>query len=336
MIHAQRLLAFVLSLAAVILTNASTGAISVSAKERLPDQPMASTSVIVDRIGDFDYDDQSFNATFWIQSATNANEGNPLEGLEFANSIDPPSVDKTSQSRNGDIQIYRMLVSGTFHHTWGLTNYPFDRETLQLIIRDSRQSVGLFKQQPDERQSGLRQIPDQIGEWRIKGFQLSEESTDSAANGYLTTPGLEQNKNESSLVFSIKLVNAHGKGAFKLLASGLVAAAIAAMSYTLEPNTSQRYGSLTASLFAAVLGMRSAYSYLGNIHEITYIEYIYLLIMIQIIFSFGFSSYLGQRAKEQQFKDSGTMTYSIKAGVISTTVLVALIAVTTINAVMAG
>jgi len=333
--HARWVIALILCVLAIGSINSSIAASDGQPTKKALEQPIASTSIVVDRIGDFDYEDDSFSATFWIQSKTNSREGNPLEGLEFVNSVEETSLVKTSMSSKGGMQTYKMLISGTFHHAWRLANYPFDREVLQVVIRDTKQSAGLFKQRPDTSQSGLRKIPRLIGEWKVQGYQLSEESAEKFTDGYLTTRGLEGNKNDSSLVFSINLINAHSKGAFKLLAAGCVAAAIAAMSYTLEPNTSQRYGSLTASLFAAVIGMRSAYSYLGNSQEVTYIEYIYLLIMAQILFSFGYSSYLCDKARNPRKKLRARVD-SLRVGIASTTALVVLIGIATANAIFAG
>ena len=299
-------------------------------------RPIAKTSVIIERIGDFDYDEDTYGASLWITSVTTAPSGDPLEGLEIANSVST-RIENRSTSSIGNTHIYRERLTGVFTHPWDLSRYPFDREKLQLILKDTEESPGNFIHTADSVHSGLRGLPERIGEWRIQGYSFLNEKTKSkwltASMGVLTPVPKEQHI--SSMVFTLDLANAHTKGALKLLAGGIIAAGITAVSYTLTPNIisnpNSRFGALSASLFASVISMRSAYGYLGNIETLTYIDTVYLLILVYIFFAFACTSHLWRLNKNPDL--SGLIqTYSFNAGIISTAVLLTLIAISTMQA----
>lgn len=292
-------------------------------------KPIAKTSVILERLGDFDYEDDTFSASLWITSETISPAGNPLEGLELANSIRSSReiATKETTSKDGKTRIFRQRVSGTFYHPWNLKNYPFDRENLKIILRDADQTTGNFQQAANAAESGIRRLPKILGEWKIAGFQFQKINVDhSLSDELINLGGVRPSANESELVFTVKLVNTHSKGALKLLSGGIIAAGITAISYSLTPNIvsnpNSRFGALTASLFAAVISMRSAYGYLGNIYDITLIDKLYLLILLYIFFAFACTSYLWRMNKDPD-RSCMVQAYSYKAGVASTAILVA-------------
>lgn len=294
--------------------------------------PLAKTSVIVERIGEFDYEEDTFSASFWITSETTSPTGNPIEDIELANSISS-SIESTSQSTNGTRRIFRQRVRGIFHHPWDLSRYPFDRENLQLILRDTKQTTGRFTHVADATGSGLRKIPRVIGEWRVTGFKFEKDSSTPAKDSFISLGAAKTPAGESELIFTIRLTNSHSKGALKLLSGGIIASGIAAISYTLTPNIisnpNSRFGALTASLFAAVISMRSAYGYLGNLYDVTLVDKIYFAILAYIFFSFACASYLWRINKDPN-RAHLVQRYSYIAGAASTFLLIVAIVVITI------
>ena len=330
------------ALSIIVLSGISATALQIKS-EALPTtqaepKEIAKTSIIVERIGEFDYDEDTFNASFWITSETTSAKGNPIEGIELANSL-KSSVESTGITKTGNKRIFRKRVLGTFHHPWNLNRYPFDLENLQIVLRDPKETLGNFTMVADIGDSGLRRIPKVIGEWRVRGFTFQNESRDWAEKNLLNFGAVNKEPIESDLVFTIRLANSHTKGALKLLSGGIVAAGIAAISYTLTPNIisnpNSRFGALSASLFAAVISMRSAYGYLGNPYDVTLIDKIYFLILGYIFFSFAYTSYLW-RIFEDPIHTNFVQSYSYKAGAISTMTLIILIAITTINSAFFG
>ena len=299
---------------------------------------IAKTSIIVERIGEFDYDDDTFNASFWVTSETTSPTGNPIEGIELANSL-KSSIETSGIETAGNKRIFRRRVLGTFHHPWDLSRYPFDLENIQIVLRDSKETSGNFTQVADAAASGLRRIPRVLGEWRVTGFNFQKERSDWAEKGLINIGAVNMEKSESDLVFTIRLANSRTKGALKLLFGGIIAACIAAISYTLTPNVisnpNSRFGALTASLFAAVISMRSAYGYLGNLYDVTLIDKIYFLILGYIFFAYAYTSYLWIIVKNPIHADF-VQSYSYKAGVISSITLILLIAITTIMTAFQG
>lgn len=332
--------AFALTLFCLICTSTAAPAIDQGKAKAASTAPtaIAKTSVIVERIGEFDYEDDTFNATFWIASETDSPSGNPLEGIELANSI-RASTESFSEVAAAGKRIFRKRILGTFHHAWDLSRYPFDRENLQIILKDTKETSGNFSHFANTAASGLRDIPKVIGEWRVTGFTIKNERTEPVESNLLNLGGTNSETIDSLLVFTVNLTNAHTKGALKLLSGGIIAACIAAISYTLTPNIisnpNSRFGALTASLFAAVISMRSAYGYLGNLYTITLIDKIYFLILAYIFFSFACTSYLW-RINKNPNRSHLVQTYSFRAGALSTLTLIVLITFTAASTAFAG
>ena len=340
----RKIIFFILAFAIAIIFLPGTSASLLQTKSEVHSAPkaaseaIAKTSIIVERIGDFDYDDDTFNASFWITSETTSPTENPIEGIELANSL-RSTIESSGIVKVGNKRIFRKRVLGTFYHPWNLSRYPFDLENLQIVLRDPKETSGNFIIDADVKASGLRRIPKDLGEWRVAGFNFQKESSDRVEKELISLGAVNIEPSESDLVFTIRLVNSHTKGALKLLSGGIIAAGIAAISYTLTPNIisnpNSRFGALTASLFAAVISMRSAYGYLGNPYDVTLIDKIYLLILGYIFFSFAYTSYLW-RIFENPAHANCIQSYSYKAGIVSLTTLIMLIAITTITTAYFG
>lgn len=295
----------------------------------------APTSIIVEHLGDFDYDDDTFSAAFWISVETRATDEDPLVGLQFTNA-EGLSVDQDSRNVvvKGDTRIYRQRVHGRFHHAWNLSRYPFDREQLRLIVEDTEQTPGSLRPVVNASASGLRGMPATIGEWRIQGFSFKPADPTVISSSFSPLNRSSDKDGSASLVFTIKLVNAQTQGAFKLLAGGIIAVAITSVTYVLTPdiisNPNSRFGALTAGVFASVISMRSSFGLLGNIQDLTLIDKLYMLIFVYIFFAFAFSSYLWKLNADPAF--SGNLRLlSYRAGVISLSTLALLMAIVTIS-----
>ncbi len=237
---------------------------------------------------DFSFSDNTFDATFWLWIICPTTFTQPMDTLEFVNAVEA----NCAIGRKQDVPnaVYRPTkVSGTFEHHWDLTDFPFDRQTIEIVIEDSEFTIEKLVYVPDDAQSGYHPGTT-TGTWRIDDFGISAD-----AYTYDTTFGDpswvqgERSSDYSRLEITVTLERNAYTGFFKLTSVVYIAFLLSLVSFLIRVDTTTDLGTrlalVSGALFAAAINMQVASNTLGNDAKLSLVDNIHLTAFAAIFFA---------------------------------------------------
>ena len=174
-------------------------AVSINAK---PIQPTIGISI--DRVYDVNTEGNSFKAVFWLWSVSPVDENYTMDSLEFVNGLSVTELQKYTEAKAGKVWTTKK-IKGEFAVKWDLRKYPFDTQTLKIILEDGDYDCEdlVFK---IDKNSILNQDL-YINNWNLKGM-LREKTYCHTLYTTYGDPALNAYKESSysRIVFSIDVV----------------------------------------------------------------------------------------------------------------------------------
>jgi hypothetical protein len=238
----------------------------------------------VSDLKDLDPAAKTFGARLWFWTLCPENDQEPLQQqLSFSNS-DQVEKGSFSQKLSAGQQWGLIRAEGKFRHPWDSRDFPFERQTLEVIVT-AGDDFDHFRFLPDSENSSYN--PDiQIPGWRITALRLV-----SGEHQYTTTFGDPTLANGQGSKYSrVRLqidIERSDRTLFFKTTGALYAAFLFALFSFLMPNgdTSAmevRMGMLGASLFAAILNMQMVEGSLRN-EGLTLVDKLHLLTLAYIL-----------------------------------------------------
>ncbi len=240
--------------ACLILFMMSTPAASaVTVAVEKPEPRRVEVGVWLTGIHSIDFVNGSFGAEFYMWWISPDPNFQPFETFQILNgrqwnvrSVSQRTLPDGSHHTSG-------IVSVTVNHDWQLSNFPFDRQSLRLII-ETPQTVSELKLVPNEKQSN---VSDFI---HVEGFQVLGIKLDEKVEKYATDFGIKGSSGDefSRLVITVDLKRESGRLVVAMLIGFIVANIIAFMTYAIHvSNISIRASMAGSAIFAAVGNMYS-------------------------------------------------------------------------------
>jgi hypothetical protein len=211
----------------------------------------------------------TFGASFWVWSVGPA-AAEVWRTMEFANA-DRVTVDlETTDPRGATVWSQRRLT-GTFRHDWDLRRFPFDRQSLEILLEEGAQEEDTLAYVADVANSG-HSLQASVGGWRVVGMRVEVAPARYATNfGDPTSPAQGESR-FARLRAVLELERTEYTGFLKLTATLYAAFLICFIGsvVTITPTTfAPRITVLGISLFAVVISMRAASEALGSEHAAT-------------------------------------------------------------------
>jgi len=245
----MRLRLAVLSLALLALVWNENAVAGVPLKADAPDR--VEVGVWLGGLHSINYIEGSFVAEFYIWWIGDNPDFHPFDVLQILNGRDW-AVRSVSRRELPDGRIHTSgFVSVTINHDWDLRYYPFDRQSLQIIIETPYTSSEL-QILPRQEKSALSKLLKVQG-YAIHGLELSAQT-----EGYDTDFGIESatSKQYSRVVMTVEMQRQSERLAVVLLLGFIVANLIALFTYAIEVSMiGTRASMITAAVFAAVGNM---------------------------------------------------------------------------------
>jgi hypothetical protein len=223
----------------------------------------------------------TFGADFWIWSTCPSKDLRPLDVMDFPTSV---RIDTrlASTFERGDVFWSYVKVSGVFRHPWNMSNYPFDRHALSIVIENTNAPASEFSYRADRAASQpSRDIA--LDGWRLTGFDLEEQTyVYDTTFGDPAFAGRKQS-DYSRLQVSIPIERTRRLSFLTLVAGVYAAFALSAIAFLLGPYNGRRRANLLAgTFFAVVVNQRIAESVIGRTETITLLDEIHLVAMVAI------------------------------------------------------
>jgi hypothetical protein len=242
--------------------------------------PTAQTmGIYITSLRDFDVSDDSFGVDYWLWSV-HPPETDPLGHVEFVNAKQVDiRLDRVAERSEGSWS--RQKVRATVLHDWDLSDFPFDRQDLQIELRLADPDALAYR--PDGAESGYGRDVAPEG-WRVTDFEIEER-----AEEYATTFG-EPEASGSSIqhyfLVTLQVERHSAAGFFKMIAGVYAAVALACLSFLMTPDQatvfSGRITLLAAALFAVVVNLQVSDAMLGSLEEIALVHKIHILAMAYV------------------------------------------------------
>ncbi len=249
-------------------------------RDASPADPRGRTvGIYITSLRDFDVADQSFGADFWLWSVHPPGT-EPLGGMEFVNAKEVDiRLDQTSGRSEGAWS--REKVRATVLHDWNLSDFPFDRQALEIELRLDDPSALAYR--ADEAESGYGQDIAPEG-WRVTDFEIEERVEE-----YATTfgePDASGGSIQHYFLVTLQVERDSAAGFFKMIAGVYAAIALGCLSFLMTPDQatvfSGRITLLAAALFAVVVNLQVSDTMLGSLEEIALVHKIHILAMAYV------------------------------------------------------
>jgi len=245
----------------------------------------ADLGAFITDLGDFNKDNNSFSARFWLWSLEPQPQRNILSTMEFPRALKLETGPEISTPSPQGRWLQRP-VQGTFRHQWALRNFPFDRQLLRISMEETEQNSQALRYRPDQ---ALTRIDPQLQlpGWRVQGAKLV--ATEQHYPTSFGDPALPTNRASryARAELLIQLERTDRTGFLKLTAGAFMAAAMALASYGLRLDNptalGPRLGLLAGCLFTTVISLRTASADLGSMASITLVDQIHLAVLAYIL-----------------------------------------------------
>lgn len=237
--------------------------------------------IFITSLHDLDLIGGSFGVDYWVWSI-HPPTLDPLENLELYNAKEA-DADLDLKEERGDQEWSQRKVSAVVHHDWDLSNFPFDRQVLNIVLEEGAADTTTLVYSADTTNSGYNEDIRLEG-WRITDFAIEERTVD-----YATTfgdPDISSGSSYARLIASVEIEQESATGFFKLVAGVYAASAIALLSLLMVPDVAPIFGArmvvLVGSLFASVLSLRASEAVLGSTESLSLLDKIHIAAMVYI------------------------------------------------------
>jgi hypothetical protein len=239
--------------------------------------------LFITAVHDLDLQKKTAGVDLWLWSISK-DKRRPVDTTEFPNANEVRRESSFAVSRKAGLWS-SVKILGTFRQNWDLRNFPFDRQTIEVIVEEAEDDITALEYDVDTIESSYSQQIHLDG-WIITGF-----SVQPARQRYQTTfgdPDLPSGSGSTYARMTATLnIERHQVATFFTFTSGLYAAVIISLiSFFLTTENaslmSARVSLVVAALFAAVLNMRSAQDVTGEVSGASLLDKIHILGLVFI------------------------------------------------------
>jgi hypothetical protein len=253
--------------------------------------------IYVTSVHHVDVPGRTADVDMWLWSVS-PDERRPLQTIELLNADSFNRSLASTQSRPQGAWS-QLKVAGTFRQLWSLSNFPFDRQTIEVVVEEGVLDSSSFAYRVDRAHSGYDQEIEVPG-WEITGFDAEQRT-----QPYRTTFGdpllaAGGQSDYARVVATLHLKRADPAMTFFTLTVAMYAAILLALAtFFLHPDTMSdlgaRMGLLAAALFAAVLNMIQAASELGEPEGLSLLDKLHVVAFALIIVATAIGISSGRR-----------------------------------------
>lgn len=158
-----RLMSIVLALALLALAPAAARA------EEAP--KVVKIGMFITNLFDIDFAHQDVEAQFWVWF-NHADPGfDPKKDIEIVNAreVETPNSSRVDAGPKGLWD--QVKYSAVLNEAWNVKNYPFDRQTIRIVLESTQADARALKFEPDIDGTKLRRNMSLAG-WRIEGMKI--------------------------------------------------------------------------------------------------------------------------------------------------------------------
>lgn len=239
---------------------------------------------------DLDFPGNKLNVDFYVWYNAKKDSLSLLQYLEVINATE---FNKTGESdeKRGDIVYQTVRVNAKVKEEWDVTNFPFDKQEIEVIIEDYDKDNTKLVFVPDVKGSKMDKSV------HLEGWKISDFGIKVIDNTYETTYGDPELAVNDYSTYSRAVIHftieREGNGLFFKLFIGLfISVLISLLTFFINPlDLDPRFGLSVGAIFAAIasqyviastLPQNARLTLVDILHDISFI-YIFLCILVSTI-----------------------------------------------------
>ncbi|CAK0746483.1 conserved membrane hypothetical protein [Gammaproteobacteria bacterium] len=237
-------------------------------------------------IHDLNFGVNTFGADFWIWADYSNPRLQPLKTMEFVNAKSISSSLLSSQLRES-VTWSQQKIQGTFRHSWDMTNFPFDRHVLSIVMEESIDDISNLRYLMDTKNSGY------LNDIIVDGFLITNMEIKNDQRNYNTNfgdPNAPPKTIYSRLIINLEIQRISKILFIKLHTALYSAFLVTAFCFPLLaqiPKIPQIVGSvlsaIVGSLFASIINLRTADSVIGGSESLTLVDRLHFITFLYFI-----------------------------------------------------
>ncbi|CAK0779024.1 conserved membrane hypothetical protein [Gammaproteobacteria bacterium] len=249
-----------------------------------PDQATLGAYVI--SIHDLNFAANTFGADFWVWTDYENSRLQPLKTLELVNAKSATISLQTTQQKENQTWS-QQKIQGTFRHSWDMSNFPFERHTLSIIMEEAQDDINHFRYVDDAKNDGYAK------DIVIDGFairKMTVENTQRDYNSNFGDPSAPPKSSYSQIRINIELERVSRILFIKLHTALYVSFLITAFCFPLLPQIQKTpqlvnaaLSAMVGSLFAAVINLRAADTVIGRSEALTLVDRLHFITFLYFI-----------------------------------------------------
>lgn len=210
----------------------------------------------------------------------------PTSGLEFVNAVETwglmltPLTEEPEQLANGDFVI-TMSVQGRFYESFGLTEYPLDKQSLSIMLEDTTNTIDKIQYRADADNSGLDP------NFKVQGFEVLGLTAQNYAHNYGTDfgyTGTDAAQTYSTLEFQIQVERNPNLFLWKLLLPLLLVLITNWLTLLINPSHVEVRTAMPATaLLTTVFLQQSALESISQTSVLVLMDKVYLVAYAAIV-----------------------------------------------------
>lgn len=227
-----------------------------------------------------------FKAYFWLRWKGPIN---PVSTMEFANSVEEwglmiTNLTDSPQKLADGYQLQEMRVQGRFFEPYNLSNYPLDKQKLQVTIEDTVNNNTAIVYVPDDKNTTWD------SRFKVPGWDITGVSAETMNHNYVSNFGDPASKDNvySALTFSVNISRASNLFWLKLLLPLLFVLITSWLALLLSPKYSEIRTAMPATaLLTTVFLQQSSLDAIPGVSTLTLMDLIYVVAYATIVVTFG-------------------------------------------------
>lgn len=254
-----------------------------AAQETITDDKSFEVGIWVQDLYDLSVADGSFSADIWLWSRGIHPTREPLKTMQFVNLTSARENGLYQQQKKGNIYWAQRLVQGKFRYGWDVSNYPFDRHSLKIVIDEGLDDTTAFKYIVDSRGSDYYNKIN-LGGWRITGFKV--EGRPAQYNTTFGNPALAYDNRSlyPEIIVTLDIERDELMSFLKMLSILLIAFGLSLLTYLLPGDAMDaRLGLVVGAIFAGAFNMREASAVLGADQGLTLVDQIHVAALLIVL-----------------------------------------------------
>lgn len=213
---------------------------------------------------DFNPDEGKFSADFWLWFNWRGEDVTPMSSFEIVNATNVKYSLENVEDMNGIKWGYKK-VSGNFIHNWDVSNFPFDRHKLTIVVEEALKETEDLIYIADTKNTAIDKNLE-IDGWQVENVSI--EAKEILYDSTFGNPSEESGSAYSRASITISIARNAVALFAKLHAGVYTAIAITLLAFLMPASSddifSGRTGIMVGMLFATVINQQSVSSIVGE------------------------------------------------------------------------